>query len=120
VISPHYNGMAEHKHLSFASSLCGACTSVCPVKINLHNLLLLNRQQSVAEGLADKQERWAIKAWELAMTHKKLVNLVPGSFKSYGMRLILKDTWSKGREPLQAASKTFKDLWKAYQKKKQL
>ena len=120
VISPHYNGMAEHKHLSFASSLCGACTSVCPVRINLHSLLLLNRQQSVAEGLADKQEKWAIKAWELAMTHKSLVNLMPGSFKSYGMRLILKDTWSKRREPLQAASKTFKDLWKAHQKKKLL
>jgi L-lactate dehydrogenase complex protein LldF len=119
VISPHYNGMAEHKHLSFASSLCGACTSVCPVKINLHNLLLLNRQQSVAEGLSDKQEQWAIKAWEVAMTHKSLVNMMPGSLKSYGMRLILKDTWSKHREPLKAAPKTFKDLWKAHQKKKQ-
>jgi L-lactate dehydrogenase complex protein LldF len=120
VISPHYNGMAEHKHLSFASSLCGACTSVCPVRINLHNLLLLNRQQSVAEGLFDQQEKWAIKAWELAMTHKALVNLMPGSLKSYGMRLILKNTWSKRREPLQAASHTFKDLWKAHQKKKLL
>jgi L-lactate dehydrogenase complex protein LldF len=120
VISPHYNGMAEHKHLSFASSLCGACTSVCPVKINLHNLLLLNRQQSVAEGLSDKQEKWAIKVWELAMTHKSLVNLVPGSLKSYGLRLILKDTWSKRREPLHAAPKTFRDLWKAHQKKKLL
>jgi L-lactate dehydrogenase complex protein LldF len=120
VISPHYNGMAENKHLSFASSLCGACTSVCPVKINLHNLLLLNRQQSVAQGLSDKQERWAIKTWELAMTRKALVNLVPASLKSYGMRLILKHTWSKQREPLQAAPKTFEDLWKAHQKKKQL
>lgn len=120
VISPHLNGMAENKHLSFASSLCGACTSVCPVKINLHNLLLLNRQQSVSEGLADKEERWAIKTWELAMTHKKLVNMVPAGLKSYGIRLILKDTWSKQREPLQAAPKAFKDLWKAYQKNKQL
>lgn len=120
VISPHYNGMAENKHLSFASSLCGACTSVCPVKINLHNLLLLNRQQSVTQGLSDKQERWAIKTWELAMSRKTLVNLVPASLKSYGMRLILKNTWSKKREPLQAAPKTFKDLWKAHQKKKKV
>ncbi|MGV3642250.1 MAG: LutB/LldF family L-lactate oxidation iron-sulfur protein [Adhaeribacter sp.] len=120
VISPHYNGMAENKHLSFASSLCGACTSVCPVKINLHQLLLLNRQQSVAEGHTEKEERWAMKAWELAMTHKSLMNMVPGSFKSYGLRLILKDTWSKQREPLKAAPKTFQDLWKAYQKSKKL
>ena len=36
VISPHYLGMKEYNHLSFASSLCGKCTEVCPVKIPLH------------------------------------------------------------------------------------
>ena len=72
VISPHYEGMAENKHLSYASSLCGACTSVCPVKINLHNLLLLNRQQSVAEGHVDKQEKLTFRVWETAMIHKKV------------------------------------------------
>ncbi len=30
VISPHLCGLAEHKHLSFASSLCGACTIGVP------------------------------------------------------------------------------------------
>ncbi|WP_026463403.1 LutB/LldF family L-lactate oxidation iron-sulfur protein [Adhaeribacter aquaticus] len=118
VISPHYNGMAEHKHLSFASSLCGACTSVCPVKINLHNLLLLNRQQSVAEGHVEKQEKMAIKAWEFAMTHKSLTNMVPTGLKNYGLRLIQKNTWSKKREPLQAPTKTFKDLWNDHIDKK--
>ena len=43
VISPHLKGMNEFKHLSFASSLCGKCTEVCPAKINLHELLLYNR-----------------------------------------------------------------------------
>lgn len=120
VISPHLAGMEDHKHLSYASSLCGACTSVCPVKINIHNLLLLNRQQSVAEGMADKQEKLTFRAWEYAMQHKKMVNIMPASLKSYGLRLILKDTWSKKREPLQAAPKTFKDLWNEHQKKKSL
>ena len=118
VITPHLAGMEEHKHLSYASSLCGACTSVCPVRINLHNLLLLNRQQSVAEGFADKQETMTMRAWAYAMNHKKLLNMTPASFKNYGLRLILKDTWSKRRAPLVAPSKTFKDLWSEYQRKK--
>jgi L-lactate utilization protein LutB len=41
--------MDEFKHLSFASSLCGNCTEVCAVKINLHELLLENRHESVEE-----------------------------------------------------------------------
>ena len=47
VITPHLQGMDEYKHLSFASSLCGNCTEVCAVKINLHELLLVNRNESV-------------------------------------------------------------------------
>lgn len=45
VISPWLKGMNEYKHLSFASSLCGSCTEVCPVKINLHELLLYRPQR---------------------------------------------------------------------------
>ncbi|MFX8762526.1 4Fe-4S dicluster domain-containing protein, partial [Acinetobacter baumannii] len=40
VITPHLQGLDEYKHLSYASSLCGNCTEVCPVRINLHELLL--------------------------------------------------------------------------------
>src|SRR5574341_727848 len=36
VITPHYNGLPQYQHLSFASSLCGACSDVCPVRIDLH------------------------------------------------------------------------------------
>ncbi|HEY6062540.1 MAG TPA: lactate utilization protein B, partial [Chitinophagaceae bacterium] len=38
VITPHLKAMDEWKHLSYASSLCGNCTEVCAVKINLHEL----------------------------------------------------------------------------------
>ena len=47
VITPHLKGMNEWKHLSYASSLCGNCTQVCAVKINLHELLLENRHEAV-------------------------------------------------------------------------
>ncbi|AKD02986.1 LutB/LldF family L-lactate oxidation iron-sulfur protein [Pontibacter korlensis] len=112
VITPHYNGMAEHKHLSFASSLCGACTSVCPVKINIHNLLLLNRKQSVDQGLVESQEKTAIKLWLKAMKSRRLMNIAPASIKNFVLRYVQKESWSKRREPLQVPQKSFNQLWK--------
>lgn len=47
VITPHLRGLLSWKHLSFASSLCGACTEACPVKIDLHHHLLRGRRNSV-------------------------------------------------------------------------
>ncbi|HUP12069.1 MAG TPA: LutB/LldF family L-lactate oxidation iron-sulfur protein, partial [Niastella sp.] len=50
VITPQLKNMGEWKHLSYASSLCGNCTEVCAVKINLHEILLENRHDSVTHG----------------------------------------------------------------------
>ncbi|MCC9135888.1 LutB/LldF family L-lactate oxidation iron-sulfur protein [Pontibacter silvestris] len=116
VITPHYDGMAENKHLSFASSLCGACTSVCPVKINIHNILLLNRRQSVDQGLADKQEQTTFMLWKKAMKNRTLLNLAPASIKNFVLKQVLKDTWSKRREPLKLPAKSFNQLWKERRK----
>ncbi|MBE2205732.1 MAG: lactate utilization protein [Chthoniobacterales bacterium] len=49
VITPHLRGLQSWKHLSFSSSLCGACTETCPVKIDLHHHLLQNRRNAIAK-----------------------------------------------------------------------
>jgi len=49
VITPHLRGLQDWKHLSNASSLCGACTETCPVKIDLAHHLLQNRRNAAAE-----------------------------------------------------------------------
>src|SRR4029078_12722026 len=49
VITPHLRGLQNWKHLSYASSLCGACTETCPVKIDLHHHLLQNRRNASAQ-----------------------------------------------------------------------
>lgn len=46
VLTPHFKDFGDYKHLSFASSLCGKCEEVCPVKIPLTELLIYNRQKS--------------------------------------------------------------------------
>ncbi|MFM9010029.1 MAG: lactate utilization protein B [Planctomycetota bacterium] len=46
VITPHLRGLADWNHLSGASSLCGACTDACPVRIDIHHHLLHNRRNA--------------------------------------------------------------------------
>jgi L-lactate dehydrogenase complex protein LldF len=114
VITPHLSGLPEHKHLSYASSLCGACTSVCPVRINLHNLLLLNRQQSVREGHAPLEERAAIGLWRWSMQHRWALDLLPAGIKDWSLsRLLGQVGWSKRREALAIAPQSFRQLWQA-------
>ncbi len=63
VITPHLRGAAEWSHLPYASSLCGACTDVCPVKIDLHHHLLHHRRNSIRQKLDHPLQRLAFKAW---------------------------------------------------------
>ena len=63
VLTPHLRGLNEFQHLSYASSLCGACTSVCPVKIDLHHHLLQNRRNAVHSADRPWLERAAFKLW---------------------------------------------------------
>lgn len=67
VITPHYNDFSRYRHLSAASSLCGACSDVCPVQIDIHHLLLENRRQAAATEAAFS-ERVAMRAYGWIMS----------------------------------------------------
>lgn len=114
VITPHLKDFKEYKHLSYASSLCGACTEVCPVKINLHNLLLANRNESVEKGTATFSEKMAWKAWKLASLKRGLMNLGNGNLKSKVINSLFKD-WDKDHAPVEFSAKTFNQMWKERQ-----
>lgn len=116
VITPHLQGMEEFKHLSFASSLCGNCTEVCAVKINLHELLLENRRESVEEGLSNFTEKMAWKVWRVASLKRGLMNLGSGKLKNKLVNGMFKG-WNKNRSNLDFSQKTFNQLWKEQFKK---
>jgi L-lactate dehydrogenase complex protein LldF len=116
VITPHLQGMEEFKHLSYASSLCGNCTEVCAVKINLHELLLENRHESVEEGLTSFTERMAWKIWKLASLKRGLMNMGSGSLKNKVVNGLFKG-WSAQRSGLDFSKKTFNQQWKERFKK---
>ncbi len=66
VLVPLLTGLRQAPDLPHASSLCGACTDACPVKIPLHELLLELRRDLVEEGVARPAERLAFALWSLA------------------------------------------------------
>ncbi len=111
VITPNLQGMDEFKHLSYASSLCGACTEVCAVKINLHELLLDNRQESVKQGLSSFAEKTAWKLWKVASLNRKMMNLGNGDLKNKVVNGLFKG-WKENRTDLDFSKKTFNEMWK--------
>lgn len=113
VITPHLKGMEEYKHLSYASSLCGNCTEVCPLKINIHEMLLENRHIAAEEeSLNDFKENTGWKAWKIAMLNRKLMNVANAGIKNKVVNTLFKNSWALERSNLNFPAKTFNDLWK--------
>jgi L-lactate dehydrogenase complex protein LldF len=111
VITPHLKQMDEWKHLSYASSLCGNCTEVCAVKINLHELLLENRHEAVDEGNSHFAERTGWKFWKQAMLRRSLMNMGNARIKNWVVNSLLKG-WKEHRSEIKFPKKSFNQLWK--------
>jgi L-lactate dehydrogenase complex protein LldF len=111
VITPHLSGMKEWKHLSYASSLCGNCTEVCAVKINLHELLLENRHEAVDEGDSSFAERTGWKLWKQAMLKRSLMNMGNRTIKNWVVNTLLKG-WKEHRSEMEFPKKSFNQMWK--------
>jgi L-lactate dehydrogenase complex protein LldF len=76
ILAPNLD-MKKHADLPFASTLCGSCSNVCPVKINIHDQLYKWRQVIVKEGYAANTKALGMKAmaWTLSS---------PGTFTTAG------------------------------------
>jgi len=117
VITPHLKDMKEWKHLSYASSLCGNCTEVCAVKINLHELLLENRYEAVESGAAPWAEKIAWKVWKQASLHRSMMNMGNDKLKNWMINKVFKG-WTHSRADLNFTPKTFNEMWREKHKKK--
>ena len=121
VLTPHMRGV-QFQHLSYASSLCGACTSVCPVRIDLHHHLLHNRRNAAAAKQTKFTERMMFRAWRYTMLHPRLY-AVSGWLARRSLRTIYAlglagsfvdplRVWNKGRTPVPLPGKSFRARWK--------
>ena len=114
VITPNLKDLGEWNHLSHASSLCGGCTEVCAVKINLHELLLNNRRETVRLGKGNMMEKIAWTVWQQSMLFRPAMNLGNSKIKNWMVNKIFKG-WVAHRSDLNFPEKTFNQQWKEKQ-----
>jgi L-lactate dehydrogenase complex protein LldF len=81
VVSPVLTGLSDARDLPHASSLCGGCREVCPVKINLPRMLLYLRKE-LSEGETYPREknvslleRLAMRGWRLSVSNTVMLGL---------------------------------------------
>jgi L-lactate dehydrogenase complex protein LldF len=78
IITPQFLGVTYEPGLPFASSLCGACAEVCPVKIDIPKILLdLRAEVKKAEerDRSGRLERLAFKLWAWVMCHPRIYEI---------------------------------------------
>lgn len=118
VITPLMKGQKDYGHLSQASSLCGNCSEVCAVNINLHNLLLYNRRDAVEQDHAAYTEAFAWSVWSKAMLDRKQMNRGGAFTKNTLFRLAFGKSWGKRRVLPKVQKVSFNEWWQSEKKMK--
>ncbi|WP_026905432.1 LutB/LldF family L-lactate oxidation iron-sulfur protein [Pedobacter glucosidilyticus] len=112
IITPHLRGMQDFKHLSYASSLCGKCSEVCPVKIDIHSMLLLNRRDAVNQKLTTSSEKLGWFFWKNSMLKRSKMDVVGGKLKNFVMNTFFGKMWGKNRTLPKVEQQSFSKQWK--------
>ena len=127
VLTPAFMGLANALDLPQASTLCGSCAVVCPVKIPLPELLRSLRERQVVARLRPGSERAALKLWSYTARHPWLYALLSrwgarvlralGGSSGMIRNLPLASGWTDGRYfPAPAPGGTFRDRYAARRK----
>jgi L-lactate dehydrogenase complex protein LldF len=116
VITPHLRGLADWNHLSGASSLCGACTDACPVRIDIHHHLLHNRRNA-ARTAPSRLEKLGHRLFVVAAARPWLFTAGGWLFrKSLGVLKVLRPpllkAWLASRDLPPAPPRSFRSQWR--------
>ena len=110
--------LKEFSDLPFASSLCGSCSDVCPVKIDIHEQLYKWRQEVVEQGFIPGFKKQALKMTGNMMTRPKAMQRV-GKLANSALKLLPRwvvynplNAWGQDREMPQPPTETFSDWYK--------
>jgi L-lactate dehydrogenase complex protein LldF len=115
ILTPQLRGLDQAPTLPWASSLCGACYEVCPVKIDIPSILVHLRgrvvRETKAEGLSERAAMGAMarvfasrRSYEAA---QRMAKLGRGPLASAALR-----PWTRSRELPQVPDQTFRDWWR--------
>lgn len=116
ILNPNLD-MQANADLPFASTLCGSCSNVCPVKINIHEQLWKWRQIIVANGYVDKKKKTGMLIMAWVLSNPKIYR-VSGRIGRWVMRAFpfmvnnRLNVWYKQREMPQVPEKSFRNWFK--------
>ncbi|MCX7424906.1 MAG: lactate utilization protein B [Planctomycetia bacterium] len=121
IITPMLVGLDPAGKLPFASSLCGACAEVCPVKVDIAHELVHLRHRAVNEPSPARSiwERLMWKGWAFAMAGPVRYRLTMLGVR-IGVRVakflpwhpLQLGAWTRGRELPKVPGPAFRQLWK--------
>jgi L-lactate dehydrogenase complex protein LldF len=113
VITPQLMGIEKTAQLPYASSLCGACREVCPVKIDIPQLLLhLRSEIATSSTNGSAAERLVFKLWARVMMSPALYNLGAMAGRIMQKVMPLSKAWTRGRDLRPIERQSFRSLWK--------
>ena len=110
VITTFFKGLKEYNHLSSACSVCGKCTEVCPVKIPLHHMLLINRRDAVRAGSGGFIWNSGMKGYEFAFSKRSRLDFLGGNSKNI-FTLLGANALGKKKQLPKMADQSFSKQW---------
>ena len=128
VLTPTLVGIDEAGHLPNASTFCGRCESVCPMKIPLPDMMRHWREREFARKRSPAAYRYGLAFWAFFARRPALYRLATGlaacllgaiggprgRFRS----LPLAGGWTQGRDLPAPEGRTFMSLWSTRQKRR--
>ncbi len=126
-LDPHMIGLETARHLPNASTFCGKCEEVCPMRIPLPDIMRWWREQAHEKQITPPLQRWGIEAWAFAAKHPWLYRLGAGlaiallnrlgKDKGKFAALPLAAGWTDGRDlPAPQSASTFMSQYKSAKK----
>ncbi|HYM33573.1 MAG TPA: LutB/LldF family L-lactate oxidation iron-sulfur protein [Candidatus Cybelea sp.] len=127
-IDPHFIGLEEAQHLPNASTFCGKCESVCPMRIPLPKIMRYWREQAFESKITPAAQRAGLELWAWFAKRPNLYRLATrigigvlgfmGRGKGRFRSLPLAGGWTDGRDLPAPEGRTFHDLWRAEAKRR--
>jgi L-lactate dehydrogenase complex protein LldF len=118
ILTPQFMGVLHEPALPFASSLCGACGEVCPVKIDIPQVLL-DLRSDVKKAEAREKRNWleklAFRAFAWLMTHPRLYEAAGRFARTVGPPNVAAGplgAWLSERDLPPIPARSFRDQWR--------
>ena len=122
-LDPHLIGLEEARHLPNASTFCGRCEEVCPMRIPLPKIMRYWREQAFSHNVSPSPERFAIRFWAAVAKRPRLYHLGTriamallgrlGRRRGRFASLPLAGGWTGGRDLPAPEGRTFQAMWAA-------